>query len=111
MPRTRKAKPLKSKTVRTKAARGKTVPVMTRVSPKLKAKLKAIAKYEQRSEAYVVRAALEARVDLDEAQVRLIKRRIDELRDGEPTIPHVDVEAWVESLGTDRELPVPGRRA
>ena len=110
MPKARKAKALKSKSLATKIARAKTVPVMTRVSPKLKAKLKAIAKHSERSEAYIARAAIEAFVDLNEWQMATIRRSLEESRSGVPSIPHEEVEAWIDSLGTDKELPMPRPR-
>ncbi len=111
MAKVRKARSLKSSSPSTKAAPAKTVPVMTRVSAKLKKKLQAIAKHEQRSEAHMARVAIEALVELNEAHIATIKRGLDEARSGVQGIPHEDIEAWVESLGTDRKLPMPVPRS
>ena len=55
--------------------------------------------------------AIERYVDLNAWQVKLIKDRRAELEAGAPTIPHEDVERWLDSLGTGDELPLPKAKA
>jgi predicted transcriptional regulator len=85
----------------------KTVPILTRVSPELKAKVKALAKDTRRSEAFVAKEAIEAYIAINEWQIAEIKRGLDEVLSGEPGIPHEEVVEYLKSWGTDRELPVP----
>jgi predicted transcriptional regulator len=86
-----------------KAASG-TVPILTRVSHDLKARLKAIALEAERSESYVAAQAIASFVDLHERQTALIARRLAEAEAeaGAPTVTHEDVAAWVETRGGGR---------
>jgi hypothetical protein len=54
-------------------------------------------------------AAQTLRLDLrfNAWQVALIKGRYDALQAGSATVPHEEVERWLDSLGTDHELPMP----
>ena len=88
----------------------KSVPVMTRVSPKVKEKLQAIAKSTKRSESFLAKEAIEAFVDVNAWQLETIRHGLDSLKRGEPGIPHERVAAWLESRGTKHELPVPTPR-
>ena len=45
------------------------------------------------------------------AQLDLIRHRLAEYRAGAETVPHEDVEAWLDSKGTAHELPMPGPRS
>src|SRR6266403_1116723 len=65
----------------------KTVPVLARVSPKLKEKLKATAKDSERSESYLVAQAIAEYVELNAWQVKEIKHRLDEAKAGAPGCP------------------------
>jgi len=69
----------------------RTDPVMTRIAPKTKQKLQAIAKDTNRSEAYLVNEAIENYVAVNEWQVALIRDRLSEAEAGGETIPHEDV--------------------
>lgn len=88
-------------------AQAEKVLVTARVARQTKKRLRALAKGMRRSESFVAAAAIEHYVDLNAWQVALIKRRFDELRAGALTVPHEDVERWLDSLGTDHELPMP----
>ncbi|MGD9539235.1 MAG: CopG family ribbon-helix-helix protein [Alphaproteobacteria bacterium] len=88
----------------------KTVPVMTRVSPTLKKKLQALAKDTKRSESYLVAEAIADYLDLNAWQIKVIKKRVEEVLSGEPGVPHEDVVKWLDSKGTDHELPMPKPR-
>jgi RHH-type transcriptional regulator, rel operon repressor / antitoxin RelB len=85
----------------------RTEPVMTRITPELKEKLRSLARHTERSEAYLVARAVEEYVELNEWQVAEIKRRLDEARAGAPGVAHEDVEAWLDSWGTEDERPPP----
>jgi len=87
------------------------VVVTTRVSRETKARLSTLAKDTRRSESFLAAAAIESYIDLNAWQVGLVKRRLAEVEAGAPTIPHEDVERWLDSLGTGRELPMPKPKA
>jgi len=89
----------------------KSVVVTTRVSRATKARLSALAKDTRRSESFLAAEAIESYIDLNAWQVKLIKDRLAELQAGAPTIPHEDVERWLDSLGTEDELPLPKAKA
>jgi len=46
-------------------------------------------------------------VELNAWQVAHIKRAFEEDEPGGPGVPHHEVVAWMESWGTDHELPMP----
>ena len=77
-----------------------------RVDATVKKSLERIAKYEKRSKSYLAAVAIASYIDVYEAQIAGIKRAIASADAGEG-IPHHKVKAWVESLGTDHELPMP----
>ncbi len=83
----------------------------TRVSRETKARLSALARNTRRSESFLAAEAIESYIDLNAWQIGLIKRRLAELEAGPLTVPHEDVERWLDSLGTDRELPMPKAKA
>lgn len=85
----------------------KTVPVMTRVSPELKERLRALAKDTNRSESYLAAEAIAEYVEMNAWQVKEIGRRLDEAKAGAPGVAHEDVDAWVRSWGSENELPKP----
>ena len=85
--------------------------VTTRVSRATKARLSALAKDMRRSESFLAAEAIENYIDVNAWQVGLIKRRLAELEAGVPTVPHEEVERWLDSLGTDHELPMPKAKA
>jgi predicted transcriptional regulator len=70
----------------------RTAPVMTRIAPKTKEKLQALAKNTRRSEAYLVSEAIESYVAANEWQVALIRERLSEAEAGGYTIPHEEIE-------------------
>lgn len=89
----------------------KSVVVTTRVSRATKARLSALAKDTRRSESFLAAEAIESYIDHNAWQVGLIKSRLAEIEAGAPTVPHEDVERWLDSLGTDDELPMPKAKA
>ena len=88
----------------------KTIPVMTRVTPEVKERLRAIAKSMKRSESYLAKEAIEAYVETSAWQIEVIREGLKAVKGGEPGIPHEKVAAWIESRGTKHELPIPKRR-
>jgi predicted transcriptional regulator len=48
---------------------------------------------------------------LEQWQIDLIKRRLAEYRGGAETVPHEEVAVWLDSKGTEHELPMPGSRS
>ncbi len=86
------------------------VPVLARVSPELKARLKAIAAEAERSESYVAAQALASYVELHDWQTNLIRNRLAEAEAGGATVPHEDVAAWLDAKGTSEERPRPAPR-
>jgi predicted transcriptional regulator len=102
---------MKRTTARRAKANLKSVVVTTRVSRETKARLSALAKDTRRSESFVAAEAIESYIDLNAWQVGLVKRRLAEVEAGAPTVPHEDVERWLDSLGTGRALPMPKPKA
>jgi predicted transcriptional regulator len=89
----------------------RSMPVMTRITPELKEKLRALAKDTNRSEAYLAAEAIAEYVEMNAWQIAEIKRRLRKAKAGSPGIPHEDVEAWVKSWGGRRERPRPKPRS
>jgi predicted transcriptional regulator len=85
----------------------KSVPVSTLVSPEPKQRLQRLAAETDRSEADLVAQAIEQFVDLNAWQVAEIRERFAAAKAGEPGIAHERVAEWLESWGTDHELPPP----
>jgi RHH-type rel operon transcriptional repressor/antitoxin RelB len=80
---------------------------MTRVSPDIKRKLRALAKETDRSESYLAAEAIAAYVDLNAWQVTHIKKSLAEVTAGDSGVSHERVAAWLDSWGSDQELPPP----
>ena len=87
------------------------VPVMTRVTPDVKKKLRAIAKSVDRSEAFLAREAIEQFVEVNDWQITLISSRLAEAKAGGETVPHDKVGRWLDSKGTSKKLPMPRSRS
>lgn len=85
----------------------KTYPVTTRVDGETKGRLQAIAEATDRSEAYLVRAAIESFVDVNAWQVAEIKRGLKAMESDALAATHEDVEAWVTSWNTKAERSRP----
>ena len=85
----------------------KSVPVVTRVDPATKAKLQALAKSSKRSEAHLAKTAIEAFVEIHAWQVREIELALEETRRGVAGVSHERMVEWLNSWGSDHELPPP----
>ncbi|HTO85002.1 MAG TPA: ribbon-helix-helix protein, CopG family [Methylomirabilota bacterium] len=86
---------------------GQDVTVTARVSRELKAKLDLLARQTNRSEAELANEALAAYVDVQAWHAAEIERSLAEVRAGAEGVPHDRIVAWLESWGTDDELPPP----
>ncbi|MDX2225440.1 MAG: hypothetical protein SFV21_21990, partial [Rhodospirillaceae bacterium] len=87
------------------------VPVMTRVKPEVKRKLRAIAKQTERSEAFLARQAIEQFVAVNDWQTALIQERLEQLKSGAPTVDHETAMRWLDARAAAKKVPVPrGRR-
>lgn len=90
----------------------KTMPVMTRVKPEVKAALAAIARDTNRSESFIAAEAITAYIEANAWQVELIRQRVaDSEKPDARFVPHDEVEAWFMSLGTENPLPKPTGKA
>ncbi len=80
-----------------------------RVDSKVKKRLEKIAKTTGRSRSFLAAEALAGYVELNEWQIKGVKEAQASMRRGEG-IPGEEVERWMQSLGTEHELPRPTRR-
>ena len=85
----------------------KSAVITLRLTPELRDRLSALARDEKRSLSQVAADAIAAYVDFDAWQVSHIKAAlVEDERDG-LGVPHDEVVRWMESWGTDHELPPP----
>ena len=85
----------------------KTTTMTVRLTPELSDKLDALARDAKRSKSYLASEAIAAYVEINAWQVARIKEALDEARSGAPGVSHAEVVRWMESWGTDHELPRP----
>ncbi len=85
----------------------KSITITIRLKPEVSEKLEALARDTKRSKAYLAGEAIAAYVDLNAWQAAHIKEALEEDELGVPGVPHEEVVAWVESWGTEHELPRP----
>jgi len=85
----------------------KSAMMTVRLTPELSEKLEALARDTKRSKSYLASEAIENYVDLNAWQVAHIKTALAEDEAGGPGVPHEEAMRWMESLGTDHELPQP----
>lgn len=81
--------------------------ISVRISKATKDRLARLADSTKRSQAFLAAEAIEEFLDLNEWQVAHIEKAIAEADASGPFVAHEDVSAWVESLGTEEELPPP----
>lgn len=72
----------------------------------LAAKVDAIAQRVERSRGWIVKQALAAWVEQEEARSRLTREAMGDVDQG-LTVGHDAVLAWADSLATDQPLPLP----
>src|SRR6267143_2073500 len=85
----------------------KSTTMTVRLKPEVSERLEMLARDTKRSKAYLASEAIEAYVELNSWQVAHIKRALEEDESSDPGVPHEEVVSWMESWGTDRELPPP----
>jgi predicted transcriptional regulator len=80
------------------------------LDPATDARLRELAAERGEDEAAVLAEAvalLDSVVDIDNPDIAQDRRRLESFKRTREAIPLHDVKAWVESWGTDRELPRP----
>jgi predicted transcriptional regulator len=80
--------------------------VTAHVPTELAAKVDAIAARRDRSRGWIMKQALRAWVEQEEQRYRLTLEALADVDAGR-TVDHDDVEKWVDSLDSDRPLPMP----
>ena len=85
----------------------KSTTMTVRLKPAVSERLEMLARGTKRSKAYLASEAIEAYVELNSWQVAHIKGALEEDESNVPGAPHEEVVSWMESWGTDRELPPP----
>lgn len=71
-------------------------------------KVEAVARRLERSRGWVMKQALAAWVDQEEERHKMTLEALEDV-DADRVIDHQAVQAWADSLGTDRPLPSPIR--
>jgi predicted transcriptional regulator len=94
-----------SKQAGSKMAKSATMTV--RLAPEISEKLEVLARDTRRTKAYLAGEAIASYVESNAWQVARIKASLDDARSGSPGVPHAEVERWVRSWDTDKELPRP----
>jgi len=78
-----------------------------RLTPEVKDKLDALAHDLKRSKSYLASEAIEQYVSINAWQVAHIKAALAQDEKGGPGVAHDKVVEWMNSWGTDNELPRP----
>ncbi|MEI9978971.1 MAG: CopG family ribbon-helix-helix protein [Edaphobacter sp.] len=83
-----------------------------RVKDELKEKFESLAEATQRSKSFLATEALERYIELESWQVSHIKKGVKQADEG-LVVPGEDVDKWLASWGTPKELqpPKPRRRS
>jgi RHH-type rel operon transcriptional repressor/antitoxin RelB len=85
---------------------GKSATITIRVDQELKDRLESQAEVQKRSKSFLANEAIQDYLDVQEWQIAGIEKAIRSLNAGHG-IPHEDVMNWVQSWGSDKELPKP----
>ena len=85
---------------------GESTTLTIRIDSAIKDRLEGLADATKRSKSSLAAEGIEAFVELEERQIAGIKKAMDSLDRG-LSVTHQDVEAWIASLDTDDELPLP----
>jgi RHH-type rel operon transcriptional repressor/antitoxin RelB len=83
-----------------------TTPFSIRIDDSVRSQLEKICDLTERSKAYVTSKAIEEYVERNGWKVEALKRAKAEAEKGE-FISHEAMGEWINSLGTDDELPAP----
>jgi RHH-type transcriptional regulator, rel operon repressor / antitoxin RelB len=86
---------------------GKSVTIAVRTSPETKEQLEALAEDMGRSTSNLAHEAIATYIKENAWQVEAIGKAVARADAGGPFVPLEDVKRWVESWGTDNELPPP----
>ena len=84
-----------------------TVTFSVRLPTTRKEQLEALAKSTGRSANHLANEAIASYVDANAWQVEEIRKAVAKADAGGPFVPHEQVAPWLESWGTDHELPPP----
>jgi predicted transcriptional regulator len=84
-----------------------TVTFSVRMPKASKERLEALAKSIGRSTNFVASEAIASYVDANAWQVDETRKAVEKADAGGPFVPHEEMTAWLESWGTDDELPSP----
>ncbi len=79
-----------------------------RIQPAMSERLDALASHTGRTATELAEEALKAYLAVQDWQVAAIEEAIRDVEAGVPLIEHAAVVAWMESWGTENELPRPG---
>ena len=85
---------------------GDSTTLTIRVDRSVKERLEAIAQRTRRSKSFLAGEAIAEYLAVQEWQIEGIRKALQSLDEGR-SVAHDDVAAWVESWGTDHELPKP----
>jgi predicted transcriptional regulator len=85
----------------------KNTTMTVRIPLEISSKLDGLARDTKRSKAYLAGEAISSYVQRNAWQVARIKDSLEDAKSGTPGIPHEEMERWVESWGSDNELPPP----
>ena len=85
----------------------KSTTMTVRIPLEVSSKLDGLARDTKRSKAYLAGEAITSYVERNAWQVARIKDSLKDAKSGTPGIPHAEMERWVESWGSDTELPPP----
>ncbi len=77
------------------------------ISGQLATRLSELADQAGRPVADLADEAIAEYIERYAEQIVEVRKALDEVRSGAPTIPHAEVERWVKSWGTENELPRP----
>jgi RHH-type rel operon transcriptional repressor/antitoxin RelB len=77
------------------------------IRPELLTSLDELAETTRRSRTELAEEALQQYLEIQRWQIEGIRDAIDEAEGGAPGVPHERVAEWLDSWGTDQELPPP----
>ena len=83
-----------------------TTTMTIRINKATAVELAKAAAQEKRSKSFLAAEAVQHYLDIRQAQIEGIKKAISSI-ETHGTVPHAEVKAWVDSWGTNNELPMP----
>jgi predicted transcriptional regulator len=85
----------------------KDVTISVRIDRELSDRLEKRAQQAKRSKSALVAHAIESLFEIEEQEIALTKRALARSKAGGPFISNEDMMRWLESWGTENELPPP----